>query len=306
VNEQPLLLLQDARIDRAGRPLVDGLHVAAQASRLGLVGDWSALFALLGAQAELVRGIAEVEGTPAQDAVASGKVGLCLRDVAFPRRMRVLDYLAVSARLTGLSAPDAEREAERALESLGLAGLGRRKLEQLVPVERRGVLMAHALIGSPGVLALKEPLFGLDERSQEFVSDWVARMAIGRRLIASVQDVDRPGAERRLLDTVDEVLVLGPGGLCAQGRPGSVLERTSARYSLVLAAPFPALIEGLRARGFGVGTVPPSESCDRAALHLMIEAPNGHCWDALTELIVSLRVPVLELVPAGPNPAAHP
>jgi ABC-type multidrug transport system ATPase subunit len=299
VNEQPLLLLQGARIDRAGTPLVDGLDAVARAPRVGLVGDWSALFALLGSQARLVRGTAEIGGVPAEHAVSTGQVGLGLRDVVFPPAMRVIDYLGASARLTGLSAPVAGQQAEQVLETLGLPGLGRRKFEQLGPVERRGVLFAHALIGSPGVVALAEPLRGLDERSQEVVSSWVARTATGRRLIVSVQSADRSGPERQLLDTVDEVLVLGPGGVRAQGSPGLVLDRIGHRYSLVLAAPSPALIQQLRARGFGVGMVPTLEPSEATAMHLMIEAPTAQDLDALTELIVALRVPLLELVPVA-------
>ncbi|MEB2324914.1 MAG: hypothetical protein OZ921_20540, partial [Sorangiineae bacterium] len=79
MSDAPLLLLDAARIDAGGAVLLDGVSCGSSAPELGLVGAWSPLFALLGGQATLASGRAEIGGAPARLAASSGRVGLAPR-----------------------------------------------------------------------------------------------------------------------------------------------------------------------------------------------------------------------------------
>jgi ABC-type multidrug transport system ATPase subunit len=293
----PLLLLEAARIDVGGAPLCDGLGAVSEADRVGLVGDWSALFALLSARARLVRGRAEVAGVPAGRAVASGQVGLALSDVALPGATRVLDYLAASARLAGFPsrrAPDASR---RALGELGLEALAGRRIRDLGPLERRGLGIVHAVLGHPGAIVLDAPLGGLDVASSGIVAGWVERAATGRRLLVSAKHTGIPGPERGFFDGLGEILVLGPGGLLAQGPPAETLG-DSDRYLLVVRRRGTELQAALRAHGIEATL----ESRDDTCVRLLLELRAPGALDLVRDAVVELEVPLIELTPLASPP----
>lgn len=301
--QQPALLLCDgARVDTAGGALLRGLSCVGSGNALGLVGAWAPLFALLGREAELGAGRIEVDGVDARHATARGVVGLARHEPGLPPGWTAARYLTQSARLLGLSMRESRRTAHRALDALGLATLGPRALARLRPVEQRAVVIAHATLGAPRVLVLETPLGGLETADQDRLRPVLDRAAEGRRLIWSVADPAPAGAERGLLDRVDEVLVLEAGSLAAQGPPGHALA-PGTRYLVTVAQGARELGEQLEARGLGVRAA--GEDGPSAAARLIVDLGADATPNDVLSAALELSIPVLELVPLAATPGGE-
>jgi zinc/manganese transport system ATP-binding protein len=102
----------------------------------------------------------------------------------------------------------AEREsAAHALEQVGAADLARRPLNELSGGERQRILIAEALLGSPKLLLLDEPLISLDAGHQRTIVELVHRIGheLGIPVLFCSHEINP------LLHVVDEVLYLGRG-----------------------------------------------------------------------------------------------
>jgi zinc/manganese transport system ATP-binding protein len=99
------------------------------------------------------------------------------------------------------------RDADRALELVGAAELARRPLAETSGGERQRLLLAQALLGSPKLLLLDEPLISLDPSRQHAVIDLVRRVQtdLGIAVLFSAHELNP------LLGTLDRVLYLGNG-----------------------------------------------------------------------------------------------
>jgi ABC-type multidrug transport system ATPase subunit len=295
----PLLSCDGARIDSGGVPLLQGLSCVGAGNGLGLVGAWTPLFALLGREAELGAGRIEVDGADARRATALGVVGLARHEPGMPPGWSAARYLTESARLLGLSMRQSRHAAHEALDSLGLAAIGPRSLARLDPVERRALLIAHATLGAPRVLALEAPLDGLDAAAQARLLPLVDRAAAGRRLLWSVAAPAPAGAARGLLDRMDEVLVLEAGSLVAEGPPGHALA-PGTRYLVTVARGASELTSQLEARGLGVRAA--GEDGPSTAARLIVELRVESTPNDVLSAALELSIPVLELVPLAAAP----
>ena len=109
-------------------------------------------------------------------------------------------------------------QVDRALELVGASALGRRPLIDLSGGERQRLLLAQALIGSPRLLLLDEPLMSLDIRYQQSVVDLVKTLQVelGIAVLFSAHELNP------LLGAMDRVLYLG-GGRAAIGTVDEVV-----------------------------------------------------------------------------------
>jgi zinc/manganese transport system ATP-binding protein len=127
---------------------------------------------------------------------------------------------------------------EETLEAVGAHELANRPLAEMSGGERQRLLLAQALIGSPRLLLLDEPLISLDARRQEIAIDVVRRVCRGRKItvLFSAHELNQ------LLGTLDRVLYLGNGHAVL----GSVEEVVTAP---ILSKLFGTEIQVLRADG---------------------------------------------------------
>lgn len=300
----PLLSCDGARIDAGGVALLEGLSCVGTGDTLGLVGAWAPLFALLGREAELGAGRVEVDGVDAVRATALGVVGLARHEPGLPASWTAVRYLTESARLLGLSARESRRAAHAALTRLGIDALGLRTLGRMDAVERRAVLVAHATLGAPRVLALEAPLSGLEPAAQDRLLPLLDRAAAGRRLLWSVADPAPTGTERGLLDRTDDVLVLEAGSLVAEGPPSHALPH-GQRYLVTVAKGARELAGQLEARGLGVRQ---ADQDPRLAVmpdtRLIVDLGTDATPNDVLAAALELSIPVLELVPLARTPEA--
>ena len=157
-------------------------------------------------------------------------------------RMRGLDLVASSLRgerwgLPTLGRAD-RRIIEEALAAVGASELASRPLCEMSGGERQRLLLAQALIGSPRLLLLDEPLIGLDPRHQKNVIDHIRQFGRDHRVtvLFSAHELNQ------LLGALDRVLYLGHGHAAL----GTVDEVVTAP---VLSRLYDAEVEVIRASG---------------------------------------------------------
>lgn len=122
--------------------------------------------------------------------------------------------IAVTRRLRGFTTADKEAAA-RALESVGLADLRRRRIAALSGGQQQRVLIARALVNEPDFLVLDEPVANVDLVSQQSFADTLEHLAGGNNTVLLLaHDL---GVMRTL---VDRTIVLDEGRVSYDGTPG--------------------------------------------------------------------------------------
>jgi zinc/manganese transport system ATP-binding protein len=134
-----------------------------------------------------------------------------LRTVLPDLRVRGLDFIGASLNgerwgVPRLSRPD-RHMIEETLEAVGARELANRPMSEMSGGERQRLLLAQALIGSPKLLLLDEPLISLDARHQQVAIEVVRQVcrARGITVLFSAHELNQ------LLPAIDRVLYLGNG-----------------------------------------------------------------------------------------------
>ena len=137
-------------------------------------------------------------------------------DAAFFKKLSPHENLSYAARLYGMDARDAKREAIRILARLGIGEkrLGR-PLEQMSRGMQQKVAIARALLTSPTLLLLDEPTTGLDPRSKLDVQTFIEEMrdTHDATIVLTTHDLDE--AER----LCDRIALLNDGRIVAEDTP---------------------------------------------------------------------------------------
>lgn len=92
----------------------------------------------------------------------AGRLGLLPQDSELPGHTRVQHFLTYLARLQGCTRAEAAREVDRVLELVALGERRGSRLRELSHGMRRRVAVAQALLGTPELVLLDEPVSGLD------------------------------------------------------------------------------------------------------------------------------------------------
>jgi zinc/manganese transport system ATP-binding protein len=127
------------------------------------------------------------------------------------RNLSGRDFLAASVRghrwgVPYTTAAD-HREIDQCLDIVNARPLAERAIAEMSGGERQRLLIAEALIGSPRILLLDEPLISLDPHQQKIVVDLVSHLARdhGLTVLFSAHELNQ------VLGAVDRVLYLGHG-----------------------------------------------------------------------------------------------
>lgn len=148
------------------------------------------------------------------------QVGVVLEAGAFHGGRSARNHLRVLA----TEARIAHRRVGEVLERVGLSEAADRRVGKFSLGMRQRLSLAAALLGDPGVLILDEPANGLDPAGVRWLRDLLRELASeGRTIIVSSHVL------AEVAQTVDEVLILNSGRLCAQ-RPMSDIESLEATF----------------------------------------------------------------------------
>ncbi|MFZ0042399.1 MAG: metal ABC transporter ATP-binding protein [Solirubrobacteraceae bacterium] len=222
-----ILRVEDVSVSLSRRPILDQVSCTLRAGEFaGLIGANGAgkttlLKAILGLVAPssgriLVAGRPRSRRNPLIGYVPQ-KIEL---DPDVPLRARDLIGLGIDGHRYGMPMRSAERNAriEEMLTAVNATAFADARVGLLSGGEQQRVMIAHALISRPRLLALDEPLANLDLRSAQEVVALLARIADehGVAVLLSAHDVNP------LLPVMDKVIYLA-AGRAASGRTDEVI-----------------------------------------------------------------------------------
>ena len=142
------------------------------------------------------------------------------RQAAFGYAVGDMVLMGRTPRLTGFAIPGKKdrNRARQALEMVGLSPLWSHPYDQLSGGQQQLVLIARAIAQETEIMFLDEPTSALDFKNQIILWDILRRITDqGMTILACSHD---PNHVAWFCDTA---LILGPGGLVAQGRPRSIM-----------------------------------------------------------------------------------
>ncbi len=140
-------------------------------------------------------------------------------DAAFFKKLSPMENLLFAARLYGLDAGRARKEATAILARLGIAEsrLGR-PVEQMSRGMQQKVAIARALLTSPSLLLLDEPTTGLDPRSKFDVQAFVEEVNADHGATIVLTTHDLAEAER----LCGRITILDRGRVVAEDSPAGL------------------------------------------------------------------------------------
>ena len=189
------------------RTVLDHLEFTAKPGEMTfIVGEsGSGKSTLLSVAAGLITpdsGTAKLNGEVVDNDVRRDKIGMIFQQANLIAALNVRDQLLVTDHIRGLR-PRKER-AEELLATVGLEGLGDRRIGEMSGGQRQRVGIARALMGEPALLLADEPTAALDaDRSQEIVQ-LLRQLTTERDIACGFVTHDRS-----LIESSDEVFELG-------------------------------------------------------------------------------------------------
>jgi ABC-2 type transport system ATP-binding protein len=147
------------------------------------------------------------------------KVGYLPENPYFHEYLTPRELLAFHGRLAGLSKPEIEDRTDHLIAHVGLAEAANRPLRKFSKGMLQRVGLAQALLASPELLVLDEPMSGLDPLGRKFVTDLMTTLNDGGTTILFsshiLSDVER---------LCDRVVILNKGRKAAEGSIDELLE----------------------------------------------------------------------------------
>lgn len=189
------------------RTVLDHLEFTAKPGEMTfIVGEsGSGKSTLLSVAAGLITpdsGTAKLNGEVVDNDVRRDKIGMIFQQANLIAALNVRDQLLVTDHIRGIK-PRRGR-AEELLATVGLEGLGDRRIGEMSGGQRQRVGIARALMGEPALLLADEPTAALDaDRSQEIVA-LLRQLTTERNIACGFVTHDRS-----LIESSDEVFELG-------------------------------------------------------------------------------------------------
>ena len=242
---EPLLLIEDLRVDVDGVPACDGLTLRTAGDRVLVLGAPRSLYEAMCGLRPVIRGALRIRGSVATDAARDGIVAGAPLDPPLPPKWTALEYVTWSSRLAGHGAGEARSLAKEAIALVQLGAMATTPLAGMVAHARRGVVLAAALATDAAVIVLEDPLATLPE---EIARTWarIVAQALGDRswiVLAARISLSSP-----LAMNADEALIVSSSRLDAQGSPAEIAA-ADRRFVARIHGPLDALGARLSERG---------------------------------------------------------
>jgi ABC-2 type transport system ATP-binding protein len=133
--------------------------------------------------------------------------------------MTALDFITTFARLHGLTRDEAEKEATRVLNFVGLGDVMLKQIGRFSKGMRQRVKIAHALVNDPELIVLDEPLQGCDPLARTSIMNVIRELGrMGRTVLVSshiLHEIER---------ITEQIVILHNGRLLALGNSHAIRE----------------------------------------------------------------------------------
>ena len=235
MTHPPLLSLRQARIDREGAVVCQGINLDIDGSRVVLAGTGAdAIVDAIAMLATVSHGYVLVDGHNVTTHSHLGHVGIALFEPPLPPRMTVEEYLTLSLRTLGLSRRLADASAHESLALLELSSMARCPLRSLAIPERRVLSLAASMIPESKTVVASTPLRGLEGPDNEYVLSVLGRLSTHRRMLVSASQANGTWAEQNLFIGATHVAILAHDALLWSG-PAAELMNGAPKYALHIA-----------------------------------------------------------------------
>jgi putative spermidine/putrescine transport system ATP-binding protein len=155
-------------------------------------------------------------------------VNTVFQDYALFPHMSVAENIAYGLKVKRVGKRDRTERAQRALDLVGLAGLGSRRPIQLSGGQRQRVALARALVNRPRILLLDEPLGALDLKLRQQMQLELKR--IQRELTEGVTFIYVTHDQDEALTMSDRLAVMANGRIEQVGTPAEVYEHPATEF----------------------------------------------------------------------------
>jgi spermidine/putrescine transport system ATP-binding protein len=149
------------------------------------------------------------------------------QDYALFPHMSVRDNVGFGLAMRKVAKPERRRRVEEVLDTVGLEGLGGRRVHQLSGGQRQRVALARAIVVEPAVLLLDEPLGALDLKIRRQMQEELVQ--IQRRIETTFVHVTHDQEEA--MNIADLVVVMNKGTIEDMGPPERVYLRPASLFA---------------------------------------------------------------------------
>jgi ABC-2 type transport system ATP-binding protein len=201
-----------------------GISVALSGGVTGVLGmngaGKSTLFKLMMGKIKPSGGVVKLFGqNPWKNTAPYARVGFVPEHEKMHDWMTALDFITTFARLHGLTRDEAEKEATRVLNFVGLGDVMLKQIGRFSKGMRQRVKIAHALVNDPELIILDEPLQGCDPLARTSVMNVIRELGrMGRTVLVSshiLHEIER---------ITEQIIILHNGRLLALGNSHAIRE----------------------------------------------------------------------------------
>lgn len=188
-------------------------------------------------------GTLELFGQPIAKGQWRARVGYMPEHPTFYDFLTGWEMVTWFGRLAGLSRHEAEKEASKQLDRVGLAEAKTRRIRGYSKgmLQRSG--LAQALLGSPELLILDEPMTGLDPIGRKEIRELIVALRDeGKTVFYSTHIL--PDIEM----TCDRVTIVSEGTTRQSGRLQDILTETTRGVTVTVSQVAPEVVEHLRSQ----------------------------------------------------------
>jgi spermidine/putrescine transport system ATP-binding protein len=149
------------------------------------------------------------------------------QDYALFPHMTVHDNIGFGLAMRKVARGERRRRVEEVLQTVGLDGMGARRVHQLSGGQRQRVALARAIVVEPAVLLLDEPLGALDLKIRQQMQEELVELQ--RRIDTTFVHVTHDQEEA--MNIADVVVLINAGGIEDMGPPERVYLRPATLFS---------------------------------------------------------------------------